>query len=78
MGPRITESETLMHDAETSKSLRPVVPAVDSRADADLLFMENWERNRPLNLAAVLRAGQIRRTNPILAEAIARAVKENA
>ena len=40
--------------------------------------MENWERDRPSNLAAVLRAGQIRRANPDLAAAIAWAVKQTA
>ncbi len=33
---------------------------------ADLLFLEAWETNAPRDLATLLRAGQIRRTNPKL------------
>ena len=48
--------------------------AYDPSVRADLLFLEDWERTRPRNLAAALRASQIRRANPDLASAIAREV----
>jgi hypothetical protein len=36
----------------------------------DLLFLETWEIHAPGDIASTLRAGQIRRANPVLAEAI--------
>ena len=49
--------------------------AQDSRADADLIFLEAWEVYRPQNLGATLRARQIRRANPtLIAEIIAELV----
>ena len=39
---------------------------------ADLLFLEVWRTNRPDGIAAVLRAGQLRRANPDLLAAIER------
>lgn len=50
----------------------------DPGARADLLFLEEWQRNARPNLAATLRAGQIRRANPGLAAAIERELKESA
>jgi hypothetical protein len=47
----------------------------DPRARSDLLFLEAWEMHRPANLAATLRASQIRRANPDLVEAIERELK---
>jgi len=47
----------------------------DPRVRSDLLFLEAWEMQRPVNLAATLRAGQIRRANPDLVEAIERELK---
>jgi hypothetical protein len=47
----------------------------DPRARSDLLFLEAWEMHRPANLAATLRASQIRRANPDLAAAIERELK---
>lgn len=44
--------------------------AQDSRTIADLLFLETWVEGRPADLAATLRASQIRRANPALATAI--------
>ena len=35
-------------------------------------FLEAWELQRPANLGATMRAGQIRRANPALAAAIER------
>lgn len=42
----------------------------DGRAVADLLFLETWIEHRTGDLAATLRAGQIRRANPELEAAI--------
>lgn len=42
----------------------------DEAAAADLLFLEHWETARGSDIAAMLRAGQIRRANPRLAAAI--------
>jgi hypothetical protein len=47
----------------------------DPRVRSDLLFLEAWEMHRPTNLAATLRASQIRRANPDLVEAIERELK---
>ncbi|MGA3005585.1 MAG: hypothetical protein ABSE20_28105 [Acetobacteraceae bacterium] len=47
----------------------------DPRVRSDLLFLEAWEMHRPANLAATLRAHQIRRANPDLVEAIERELK---
>ena len=49
--------------------------ANDPRARSDLLFLEAWEMHRPANLAATLRASQIRRANPDLAAAIEQELK---
>jgi hypothetical protein len=49
--------------------------AHDPRTWQDLLFLEAWEMQRPANLAATLRAGQIRRANPGLVDAIERELK---
>jgi len=37
---------------------------------SDLLFLEAWETHRPTDLGTILRAGQIRRANAGLADAI--------
>jgi hypothetical protein len=47
----------------------------DPRVRSDLLFLEAWEMHGPANLAATLRASQIRRANPDLVEAIERELK---
>lgn len=49
--------------------------ARDPRARSDLLFLEAWEMHRPANLAATLRASQIRRANPGLVAAIEQELK---
>ena len=43
--------------------------------EADLLFLEAWEMHPTANLGATLRASQIRRANPGLAEAIHKELK---
>jgi hypothetical protein len=48
---------------------------LDPRVRSDLLFLEAWEMHRPADLAATLRASQIRRANPGLVEAIERELK---
>jgi len=42
----------------------------DAAAAADLLFLEAWQTQRYPGIAASLRAGQIRRANPVLAAEI--------
>ncbi len=42
----------------------------DEAAAADLLFLEDWQTQRRPGIAACLRASQIRRANPGLAEEI--------
>ncbi len=42
----------------------------DEAATADLLFLEHWEAGRGSDIAAMLRASQIRRANPVLAAEI--------
>ncbi len=43
--------------------------------EADLLFLEAWEMQPSANLGSTLRASQIRRANPALAEAISKELK---
>jgi hypothetical protein len=65
-----------MHEAEfltrprTEVVRRAVASARDMRAVADLLFLETWVAHRTPDLAAALRASQIRRANPDLADEI--------
>ena len=42
----------------------------DQAAVADLIFLEYWQMQRSDDIAACLRAGQIRRANPALAAEI--------
>ncbi|MEJ0018227.1 MAG: hypothetical protein WDN25_17025 [Acetobacteraceae bacterium] len=42
----------------------------DEAAAADLLFLEDWQKQRYPGIAACLRASQIRRANPVLAAEI--------
>jgi hypothetical protein len=49
---------------------RALLAAPDETAISDLLFLEAWELQAPHDIASTLRAGQIRRANPLLAEAI--------
>ena len=46
---------------------RALQSARDSTEAADLLFLEAWEMHSRLDVAATLRASQIRRANPELA-----------
>jgi len=54
-----------------TEALRCALRGVRSEtAAADLLFLEYWEMQRAPDVAATLRASQIRRANPGLAAAI--------
>jgi len=54
-----------------TEALRRALRGVQSEtAAADLLFLEYWEMQRTPDVAATLRASQIRRANPGLAAAI--------
>ncbi len=49
---------------------RALRAASDETTISALLFLEAWEIQSPRDIASTLRAGQIRRANPVLAEAI--------
>ena len=49
---------------------RALRTAPGDAAVRDLLFLEAWEMHPPADIASTLRAGQIRRANPLLAEEI--------
>jgi hypothetical protein len=54
-----------------TEALRRALQEVrDEASAADLIFLEDWEIQRHHGIAACLRAGQIRRANPVLAAAI--------
>lgn len=54
-----------------TEALRRALQQVnDEGAVADLLFLEYWQTQRSSDIAACLRAGQIRRANPALAAEI--------
>lgn len=54
----------------TAAVQRALAVAPDHTSQADLLFLERWEQRAVPGTAAALRAGQIRRANPILAAEI--------
>jgi hypothetical protein len=49
---------------------RALLQVRDEGAAADLLFLEYWQTQRSSDVAACLRASQIRRANPALAAEI--------
>ena len=54
-----------------TEALRRALQLVDNEAAAaDLLFLEYWQTQRCPDIAASLRASQIRRANPTLAAEI--------
>jgi len=58
-------------DQPRTEAVRRALRATpDETAISDLLFLEAWEVQAPRDIASTLRAGQIRRANPLLAEAI--------
>jgi hypothetical protein len=59
------------HNGPRTEALRRALQQVhDEMAAADLLFLEDWQTQRRPGVAACLRASQIRRANPRLAEEI--------
>lgn len=56
--------------AHTVAVQRALAVAPDHTSQADLLFLERWEQRAIPGTAAALRAGQIRRANPVLAAEI--------
>lgn len=59
------------HMVPRTEAVRRVLELVhDQAAAADLLFFEEWQMQRHPDIAACLRASQIRRANPQLAAAI--------
>jgi len=65
----------LQHQPVTRAVSIALRDASDPMSRSDLLFLEAWELHRPANLAATLRASQIRRANPDLAAAIEQELK---
>jgi hypothetical protein len=60
-----------MHKVPITAAVRQALQGVNnSLMEADLLFLEAWEMQPSAHLSAALRASQIRRANPGLAEAI--------
>jgi hypothetical protein len=56
------------HGGPHTQALRRALRDVRDEAEAaDLLFLEFWQRQPTLDVAATLRASQIRRANPQLA-----------
>ena len=49
---------------------RALRQAKDEAVAADLLFLDHWEAGRGSDIAAMLRASQIRRASPVLAAEI--------
>ena len=56
--------------AQTEAVRRAVAATRDHTMRADLLFLEQWEMMPIHGPAAALRAAQIRRANPVLAEQV--------
>jgi hypothetical protein len=54
----------------TAAARRVLAAAWDRNVSDDLLFLERWEMAPVHGTAAALRAAQIRRANPALAEAV--------
>ena len=58
------------HGPRTEALRRALRHVDDEAAAADLLFLEDWQAQRRPDIAASLRASQIRRANPALAAEI--------
>jgi hypothetical protein len=58
------------HGPRTEALRRALRQVQDAAAVADLLFLEYWQTRPSADIAACLRAGQIRRANPALAAEI--------
>jgi hypothetical protein len=59
-----------LNGPRTEALRRALLQVHDARAAADLLFLEYWQTQRSSDIAACLRASQIRRANPALAAEI--------
>jgi hypothetical protein len=65
-----------MHRAPLTAAVRQALQGVNnSLIEADFLFLEAWEILPSSHIGAALRAGQIRRANPVLAAAIGAELK---
>ena len=64
------QEATMRALARTEAVRRALRRTGDRLAVADLLFLESWETRGKPDIAATLRAAQIRRANPVLAEEI--------
>lgn len=62
-----TQAQAWMARPRTVAVRRALDSARDHTAMDDLLFLESFETHGEPSVAAVLRAGQIRRANPLLA-----------
>jgi hypothetical protein len=62
----MTTEATFTRLPRTKAVRRALQAAHEPKAAADLLFLEAWEMNAPDDLGVTLRAGQIRRANPVL------------
>lgn len=60
----------LWYRPRTEAVRRALRAASDETSIRDLLFLEAWEMRPPADIGSTLRAGQIRRANPLLAEQI--------
>ena len=58
------------YEPRTQAVRRALSGASDEASVSDLLFLEAWEMQASAGIASTLRAAQIRRANPLLAEEI--------
>ncbi len=65
-----TDATLLSYAAGTYAAGRALQRPTDDCVVDDWRFMENWQRQASPSLGAMLRAGQIRRANPVLVAAI--------
>ncbi len=63
-------NEAHQHGPRTEALRRVLQQVRDEAVAADLLFLEDWQMQRHPDIAASLRASQIRRANPVLAAEI--------
>ena len=66
----VSTAAGISHWPRTEAVRRALRVTPDESAVRDLLFLETWEIHAPGDIASTLRAGQIRRANPVLAEEI--------
>jgi hypothetical protein len=66
----LMQDDAEQHGPRTEALRRALRQVQDAAAVADLLFLEYWQTRPSADIAACLRAGQIRRANPALAAEI--------